>query len=41
MNFTKATLLMRSTGRDSIRISETAYRNYRATAQARGGGISE
>lgn len=28
-------------GNGNIRISETAYKNYRATAQARGGGISE
>lgn len=41
MNFTMAILLMRSIGRGDIRISETAYKNYRATAQARGGGISE
>lgn len=32
---------MRNTGRGDIRISETAYKNYRATAQARGGGNNE
>ena len=41
MSFTKAILPMRSIGRDNIRISETAYRNYRASAQARGGGYNE
>lgn len=32
---------MRSIGHGEIRISETAYKNYRAVARNRGGGISE